>query len=201
MPPKRDRSRSSRSRNALQRLLHRGKVTQEGLVDILRVLRDLGPDVPAHVSRQALAAANHSRFESIRHVETVLLKNGRTWGWPIAEPNRLLTLMAAESKSFHDLLGEALSRGAPSPEHPWTLIIGYDEFCPGGMFSVGDERKCMNLSYTFLEFGEDNIRSDKVWLTPVIVRHVWFEKVDGGWGSMLRQYLRLDWVSEGGRWG
>ena len=97
MPPKRDRSRSDRARNTLQSLLRRGKATQEGLVDILRIVRDVGPDLPADVSKYSIHDANHARFKSIRHVEVVPLKNGSTWDWPIAEPNRLLTLMAAES--------------------------------------------------------------------------------------------------------
>ena len=66
------------------------------------------------------------------------------------------------------------------------------------MFSVGDDRKSMNLSFTFLEFGEHLIRSDNAWLTPVIVRHSWFRHIRGGWGAMFCKYLKLHLLSPTG---
>ena len=193
MPPKgvRHKQFSKTELASLQRVLHRGKVTQDGLCSILRLARQMGDDLPTVVSRKHVHKSNHARFDSICHLEPILLRSGAYWNWPIAEPSRLLTLMISESQVLHDLFAQALARGAPSQTSPWTIVIGYDEFSPGGMFSVGDARKSMNLSYTFLELGHGNTRSDNAWLTPVTVRHTWFDKVDGGWGSMFRQFLRL----------
>ena len=44
----------------------------------------------------------------------------------------------------------------------------------------------MNLSYTFLELGEHNIRSDNSWFAPVIVRHCKLNDIRGTWGHALQ---------------
>ena len=190
MPPKRQRSRSART-GALQKLLHIGKITQEGLVELIQAFRDLGDDLPDNVNRWSMADANHARFKSVAHVEKMQLEEGGSWDWEMAEPNKLLTLMVSESSVLQGLFAEAVRRRAPSISNPWTLVIGYDEFSPGGMFDTDNDRKSMNLSYTFLELGEHNIRSDNAWFTPVVVRHSKIDLVNGKWGAMLRRYLRL----------
>ena len=199
-PKRRRRSRSGRrGQAALQKLLHRGRVTQEGLADIIKTFRQVEADLPATLSRQGINRANHARFESIRHEIAMPLARGGEFKWHLAEPNRLLTLMVSESPTLQDLFEAALARhGAPSQGRPWTLVIGYDEFSPGGMFAVDDDKKSMNLSYTFLELGEHNIRSDCAWFTPVIVRSSWFPKVVGSWGAMLTKYLKLHLLGPNG---
>ena len=162
MPPKRQRSRSARI-GALQKLLHTGKITQEGLVELIQAFRDLGDDLPDNVNRWSMTDANHARFKSVAYVEKMQLEEGGSWDWEMAEPNKLLTLMVSESSVLQGLFAEAVRRRAPSISNPWTLVIGYDEFSPGGMFDTDNDRKSMNLSYTFLELGEHNIWFTRAW--------------------------------------
>ncbi|CAK0807776.1 unnamed protein product, partial [Prorocentrum cordatum] len=125
--------------------------------------------------------------------------SGGSWNWPLAEPNRLLSMIASESRALQEWLAAALRRrGAPSQGRPWTLVIGHDEFIPGGMFSVGDGGKSMNLSLAFLELGAHHIRSDNARFTPAVVRHSWFKQVQGGWGAMFGKYLKLHLLSPTG---
>ena len=126
-----------------------------------------------------------------------LAEGTRSWDWELAEPNRLLSLMVRESDALQELFRRAIELHSPSQENPWTLILGYDEFSPGGMKDLND-RKTMNLPYTFLQLGEHNIRSDAAWFTPVIVRHALVNDVSGSWGAMLLEYLRIHLLGQSG---
>ena len=66
------------------------------------------------------------------------------------------------------------------------------------MFNVGDDRKSMHLSCAFLELGEHDIRSGNARLTRVIVRRSWFPDVEGGWGGMFAQCLKLHLLGPNG---
>jgi len=186
------------SNSALQRLLHRGNVTQTGLAQLLSDIQSAGPDLPRTVNRHRLQDANYARFEVVRHTMQVPLTDGGSWDWEFADPNMLISLMVRESDVLQDLFGRAIARHRPSQQNPWTLIIGYDEFSPGGMFDVANDRKSMNLSFTFLQLGEHNIRSDNAWFTPIVVRHSKVCAADGSWGAMLRNYLRLQLLGPSG---
>ena len=121
MAPKRQRSRSAKIA-ALQKLLHKGKITQDGLVEIIASYREVQDDLPDNLSRRSVQDANHARFDSVVHVEILPLKKGGTWRWEMAEPNKLLSLMVAESTVLQALFAEAVQRRPPSRANPWTLI-------------------------------------------------------------------------------
>ena len=184
---------------SLQSLLHRGSISQKGLATLLKDVKRLSEALPEHVNRNRLMDANNARFNSISHTAQMPLTAGGSWDWQFADPNKLISLMLRESKTLQDLFGHAIARHRPSQENPWTLIIGYDEFSPAGtMFDGANHKKAMNLSFTFAELGEYNIRIDDAWFTPIIVRHNMLAEIDGSWGAMLRDYLRLQLLSATG---
>ena len=129
MPP-RQRSRSARIAS-LQRLLHTGNISQEGLADPLPKIRDAGEDLPHRNLSQTVKEANQELFNQVAHVETMQLTKGGTWTWEMAEPNKLLTLIESEISVLLNLFAEACRRRAPSGETLWTLAIGYDDFSHG----------------------------------------------------------------------
>lgn len=49
----------------------------------------------------------------------------------------------------------------------------------------------MNLSFSFLEFGQAVLCSEAAWFTPVCVRSSVFREIEGGWPHLLRLFLRL----------
>ena len=153
-PKKRRLAEFEAASSALQSFLHRGGVSINGLATILKDVKRLLPHLPDHVSRKLLQDVNHSRFLTACQKTPMPLAAGGSWDWEFADPNKLLSLMLRESKTLQDLFGHAITRHWPSPENPWSLIIGYDEYSPGGMFDVTDYRKAMNLSFTFAELGE-----------------------------------------------
>ena len=48
----------------------------------------------------------------------------------------------------------------------------------------------MVLSFTFLELGKLALRSDNMWITPVIIRTFEMNQVQGGWAYLFRVFMR-----------
>ncbi len=78
----------------------------------------------------------------------------------------------------------------PSIEHPWSLIVGFDEFTPGDKLQCDNRRKAMVLSFTFKELGQMSLCTAHVWHTPVVIRTSVITQVEGEWSHMLRVYLQ-----------
>ena len=77
------------------------------------------------------------------------------------------------------------------PEHPWDMIIGFDEFTPGDAFKPLNHKKCMVLSFNFEQLGKRLLNRDVTWMTPLVMRHHEIASIQGGWSRVFRDYLRL----------
>jgi hypothetical protein len=171
-------------------ILHVGGVTQRGLVKIIDEIRK-NPEVINLASRWCLNAANLAEFMSVRHVEPLTLKDGSVFNWEMGDPNRMLQNLVDNSPHLQALYLRAAAKHPCSAERPWSIVFGFDEFCPGNKLKVRNERKNMVLSYSFVELGQETLWHAHAWTTPVCVRSSVIAKVQGGWSHMFRQYLRL----------
>lgn len=133
--------------------------------------------------------AYRHNIDGLMHEEELALVAGGTWTWAFADPNLLLASMLADAPKMSDLYALAFDANPPSLAQPWHLIIGFDEFAPGNKLKVDNERKCMNLSFSFRELGPAALAMDWAWATPVCVRSKMLNKVRGGWSHMLARYL------------
>ena len=86
------------------------------------------------------------RFVSLRHIEHVPLAHGGKFEWEFADPNRLLASIVEHSPGLTAMYADAVRRSPPSMEHPWFLVVGFDEFTPGNTLQSDNRRKCMVLS-------------------------------------------------------
>ena len=168
----------------LQELLHIGGISIKGLADILKRVR---AENAQNRSAKALYEANLARFLSIRHIESVPMLRGDDFQWEMAQPCRLLTLMVSECSELNHLFVAAVARYPPN--HRWRLVIGFDEYIPGAKLQLHNQRKCMNISFTFLEL--DCLRQDIGWFTPVVLRHAILAKAQGGFGATFRKFLNV----------
>lgn len=116
----------------------------------------------------------------------------------LANPNKLLTQRLRLSSSLEAKYLELYSSRPCTPEHPWSLVVAFDEFVPGNKLRPDNKRKIMILSYNFLELGQAALSDEAFWHTPVIVRHNTIREVVGGWSRMLRDYLRLQLTGASG---
>lgn len=125
-------------------------------------------------------------------------RDGSTFLWEFVHPLKLLAQAIEDSPALAALYARAIAEKPPSMQQPWRLILGWDEFVPGNKLRVDNRRKCMNLSFNFLELGPAALCQDWTWLTPVCVRSSVLREVEGGWSCMLRQFLRLLLLSPSG---
>ena len=156
----------------------------------------MGSGVPA--VRTRLDNANLATFLALRRVEETPLLDGSSFSWEFCDPNRLLAHMVSESPRLQELFLQGALKHPCSMEEPWSLVLGFDEFAPGNKMKVQSHRKCMNLSFTFLELGRDALWHEAIWMTPVCVRSGMLAKVIGGRSHMLRRYLRLQLLGDNG---
>ena len=90
-----------------------------------------------------------------------------------------------------ELFAGALAENPPSLERPWHIILGFDEFAPGNKLKVDNSRKCMNLSFTFLEFGQSVWCTEVAWFTSVFLLSSVIGQAVGGWSHLLRLFLNV----------
>ena len=122
----------------------------------------------------------------------VLGEHGGGWfDWEFLHPGKLLTESVARSAHLQKVFGEACRMAPPSQDRPWGLIIGFDEAVPGNKLKLDNDRKSMNMSFTFRELGQHNLSDEYVWMTAVSVRSRMLHICEGGWSRFFRDYLRF----------
>ena len=129
--------------------MHIGSVTNVGLAEILQKVEEL-KGLDGQTSRQALDAANLEAFYAVQHIEDLPLSNGGAWRWEFCEPNLLMAKLVGGSRSLGELYQQAFERYPCTHDHPWQLIIGFDEFVPGSRLRAYNQRKSMNISFSFV---------------------------------------------------
>ena len=195
MPQK--RKRRCNDDGALAELLHTGRVSMNGLSEILYKLRDSPALLDS--SRRDISAANSEAFNQV--ATTIKLPSNDsddTIDWTLAHPNWLLTKTVEQCPHFAQVLLETMQKHPPTKERPWGLIVGFDEFTPGDLMHGKQERKTMVLSYSFVELGRRYLSDVRFWLVPVCVRTSVISSVRGGWSCMLRKYLHLHLLGASG---
>jgi hypothetical protein len=193
---KRPRTRNDPAGNALLQLLHRGGISSSGLAALLRSLKDsLGEadvdlgDLAA--SRSSLQRVAESAIEAFFVQEQIPLKTGGdSFCWEYLDPAKLITDAVASSPVLKSLFATAVARHPPSHARPWSVIVGFDEFVPGNKLRVDNERKCMNLYFSFKELGQHALCNEIAWFTPVCVRASKLHDCEGGFSRFLRIFLR-----------
>ena len=176
-------------RESLQDVLHTGGTTTRALHQIMSRIREQ-PEI-LDSSMWELRKTNLEQFLSVRHVEPLMLRNGLSFNWEMCNPNRMLAYMVQACPRLQEMFVQAARTHVCSADKPWSLIIGFDEFCPGNKLKVNNQRKCMVLSFNFIELGKETLWHENYWLTPVCVRHNVISQVPGGWSHMFRKYLQL----------
>ena len=79
------------------------------------------------VWKEAFAAP----FEAVEATIPLTMEDGTSWDWPLCDPNKLLQQVVAESPALAAVFASAAAKAPPSADHPWRLVIGFDEFVPG----------------------------------------------------------------------
>lgn len=134
--------------------------------------------------------AYYDHYNVVGRSEPLMLTNGEHFIWEYADPCELLRLMLRESKELQDAFQAALVKHPNSEERPWHMIVAYDEFVPGDKLKVNNQRKTMDLIYSFAELGAHVLSLTMAWMMPVTFRHTQLMLVDGGWSRVFCLILR-----------
>ena len=179
-------ARKKARRTSVSRLL--GVTNQAALVEVLRQVRDL-PDESLNLRRVEFQAYHRELLESLGHEITLELDDGSEFKWQLLHPGKFLAKLV-QKESLGNLFRDALRRHPVSKDRPWSIVIGFDEFVPGSKLNLLNHRKCMVLSFSFLELGE-GLRHESAWFSPVVVRSEIMHRVQGGWPHMFVLFVRV----------
>lgn len=115
-----------------------------------------------------------------------LLKHGSFFTWEFAETSFLIPLLVYASGELHDIYTEAVRNHRCDIDHPWKVILAFDEFTPGDHFKPNNHRKVLVTSSNFLQLGPAARCHELTWFTSAILRSVVITKTVGGWSRLLR---------------
>ena len=148
---------------------------------------------------------NHEMHaESRRHIDRGLLEElgGLTesvmlattdgdWEWTFLNPSRLIQHLVGSCPDLGAVYRRAANLRLPTLEHPWNMLVCFDEFAPGHQFKCDNSKKVMVLNFNFVELGEEVLSKDCSWMTPIVVRTTRMKIVIGHWSYMLRIFFRM----------
>ena len=179
----------SAENEGLRSLLAQRLVSQTTLHKILQALQQQ-PDLTSS-SMESLSSAANGIFESVRQVERIQMQDGSLFEWEICDPNLLLARTLEECDSLKHIYVQAMQTHPCSEQHPWSLVVVFDEFTPGSIAFPQLERKTMSLAYNFLELGAAALSVASTWVIPAVARSCKLSDAVGGWSAVLAAYLKL----------
>ena len=109
----------------------------------------------------------------------------------MCQPNLLLSRTLQENKQLAKLYVDALVEKPSSREHPWHLIVCFDEFTPGSISHPQMSRKTMDVAFNFLELGQAVLGIPATWMARIAVRAKKMSDAIGGWSACLAVFLRI----------
>ena len=155
----------------LQQVLHTGRISQAGLAKLLSKLQDKSQGSSScETVRKQLLLANTAKFATHRLALPLQLSDGSPWAWHLLDPGKTLASILATSASLQALYTVAWRRSPATPASLWRIVVGFDEFTPGNKLSLDQSRKCMVVSFSFLELGQAALSRGRVWVTVACVR-------------------------------
>ena len=108
----------------MRSLLSHPRLNVKNLNEIVRAL-ERQPDLLS-ADQDELTAASAGYFESVRHEEQVLRRDGTFFHWVFADPNLLLQRTLRECPNLAELYAQKLTERPCDVDNPWSLIVVFD---------------------------------------------------------------------------
>ena len=132
-----------------------------------------------------------SAFETVRHEGMVPQTGGSEFRWEMCQPNLLLARTLEDSETLAKVYVDTLAEKPCSKEHPWHLILCFDEYTPGSLSHPQMSRKTMDVAFNFLELGDAVLSIPATWLIPITAHAQMMSSAVGVWSACLALFLRL----------
>ena len=184
-------SSSDASRRVYTHAHRRSYVSQSGLVEVLKSVKENG--LPSAVSRGALKRArrgalmNETPMGSLMMTIALECTDGRTREFPCINPLACLWMVLHQCQRF----SEWFYGLAPSSfSAPWDLTVYCDEIVPGNPLKPTNERKIVAFYWSILQFGR-LIHAEELWFHILVIRSSHMKKIRGGYSQVLAKVSQL----------
>lgn len=129
------------------------------------LLEHLGSSSSATI-RKDLKELSHDVLSQVCVSVSVPTKTGGAVTLLVAPPQRVMQLFIERSPAFKELLSVKYTVG-----QTWRLVLYHDEVTPGNALRPDNRRKFTILYGTFIEFGANLLRDERIWLPLAVIRH------------------------------
>ena len=149
------------------------------------------PDILTSCTWNNLNTAVRTEYEAFNTTLVMEKNGGGEVTLALCEPNMLLMHLLQEAPQLAEWYGEAANVYGCGRNHPWRMVLAFDEFAPGDPLKPRNTRKVMVLSFSFIELGRVLLTRADTWVTPLVIRHTMLETISGGFPRVLRDFLKL----------
>ena len=156
------------------------------------------PDIVQQCSYQNIQAAVRLEYEAFNTTLVMERIGGGEVTLPLCEPNMLLMHLLQEAPQLAEWYGEAANVHGCGRDHPWRMVLAFDEFTPGDPLKPTNTRKIMVVSFNFIQLGSELLSRADTWVTPLVIRHTMLETISGGFSRVLRDFLKLQLLGPNG---
>ena len=137
-----------RRRKALSCLTpHIRQVSNSAMVDILNTIKQ-HPEVlddACAVTRQQLDKANQEHIRAVERTLSLPAVKGNGVDVTICDIGLLLHHLVSSRQGMQAVYASAIRLHPPTLEHPWSLIVAFDEFTPGAQLTGKHLRKVIHV--------------------------------------------------------
>lgn len=169
---------------------HRSYVSQSGLANVLKEIREHG--LPKATSRRAIKRSRELALPADLMVYYQLeMEDGSVTTWPAINPAVLLQHMCSQTP-FAELLGSVIDLREPGAK--FTITIYSDEVLPGNPLKPDNGRKLVAFYWSLQEFG-DRLGMEDLWFHLGSLRRVHVVEAKGGWSQVFCKLANVFFTS------
>lgn len=175
--------------NSLQHLTGLGLPATK-LQKVLVRLREHQSLLDCPINLRNIRDAQEEIFRQVVERRDFVLDDGSTFHWDFCNVGKALDVMSHSCSEFGELLQELHAKQPSSMEHPWGLVVYFDETIPGDPLRLDQRKKFMSVYMAIKNLGPTYLKHERYWFPIAICRTNIIKHVPGKWSHMLKVLLR-----------
>ena len=185
----------------LSKLGRKSYVSQAGIADILKQVRDAG-GLPSGISKSAvkrsrqIAISKDTPFGPILKQWSLLDTKGREVKVDFIDPAAYLWYALQTCPMFNEFFGKKARELGSKTIEKWSIVLYSDEVTPGNQLKANNTRRLQTFYWTLLEFGPEALASEDAWMVLTSVRSKTVMDLDGKL-SQLTKHCMLQFIQHG----
>jgi hypothetical protein len=167
-----------------------GRISGQGLVELLRYVREHPELVDEPLSKDAVYRALDAIVKEVCVITKLRLEDGSPFDWVHGRPSCVIQYFLNTSVALSRFMKRRLELHQCTHTRPWSLVLYTDEITPGDGFAVDNPRKRWLWYFTFLEFGVYNLCKEELWFPFGTLRSHICKTMEGGLSEVAAYVLR-----------